>query len=249
MKKILVIGGSDGSCGAGIFADHETLHALGSEVRVVVTAVTSQSHDCFLGSHAIPVESLKSQIQSISQDTFDAVKIGMLPTPGSVKVVGGFLNSLEQKSVVLDPVLSSSTGGSLNNNETILAMKELLFPIVDLVTPNLPEAKIIVGEDVKSLIGMKELAAACMRLGCKAVLLKGGHSEGEVSKDIYIEKSGSPVFFQRKRINQGTAIRGTGCRLASAIAHFFANSSSMENAVKEGVGYLQIYIKRKLALS
>lgn len=248
MTAILLIGGSDSSCGAGLFADYETLLDLGSAAKTVTTSVTSQSDKYFFGSHNVPLDNLESQIDAIRHEAFGSVKIGMLPNPESVYLIGEFLRSLPESKVVLDPVLKSSSGGHLCSKDTITAIREVLFPFADLVTPNLHESKTFIGEENNATKDILEIAEACMKFIPHSLLLKGGHLEGALCQDVFIKNGAKPVLFQREKIKGATEIRGTGCRLATAIAHYYSVSSDLDLAVKKGVSYLQEYINRKLRL-
>ena len=245
MPKILVIGGSDGSCGAGVFADHETLLSLGSKAKFIVTSVTSQNDEVFLETHDLPSSTLESQFEAISFKDFDTIKIGMLPSFEAVQIVSRYLSDVSQK-IVMDPVLRSSSGGSLSTHETISALEELLFPKVDLLTPNLLEAFALLNLDGDQEIQIEATASRCLEFGSEAVLLKGGHLKGPICKDILVEKGKAPIIFQRKKIAGGTSVRGTGCRLASAIAHFLAEGRELEDAVNAGIEFLQRYIRTTL---
>ena len=245
MPEILVIGGSDGSCGAGVFADHETLISLGSKAKFIVTSVTSQNDEVFLGNHDVPLSILESQFKAISFEDFNAIKIGMLPSVEAVQIVSGYLHDVSQK-IVMDPVLRSSSGGSLSTHETISAMEELLFPKVDLLTPNLLEAFSLLNLDGDQEIQIEAIASRCLDFGSEAVLLKGGHLKGAICKDILVQKGKAPIVFQRNKIAGGTSVRGTGCRLASAIAHFLAVGRELEDAVNAGIKFLQKYIRTTL---
>ena len=245
MPEILVIGGSDGSCGAGVFADHETLIFLGSKAKFIVTSVTSQNDEVFLEAVDVPSRTLESQFEAISFEDFNAIKIGMLPSVEAVQIVRRYLSDVSQK-IVMDPVLRSSSGGSLSTNETISAMKELLFPKIDLLTPNLLEALSLLNLEGDQEIQIEAIASRCLELGSGAVLLKGGHLKGAVCKDILVEKTKAPTIFQRNKIAGGTSVRGTGCRLASAITHFLAEGVELEDAVNAGIEFLQKYIRTTL---
>ena len=245
MPEILVIGGSDGSCGAGVFADHETLLSLGSKAKFIVTSVTSQNDEVFLETHDVPSSTLESQFEAISFKDFEAIKIGMLPSVEAVQIVSRYLSEPSQK-IVMDPVLRSSSGGSLSTHETISAMEELLLPKVDLLTPNLLEAFALLNLDEDQEIQIEATASRCLEFGSEAVLLKGGHLKGAICKDILVEKVKAPIIFQRNKIAGGTSVRGTGCRLASAIAHFLAEGRELKDAVNAGIEFLQSYIRTTL---
>ena len=251
MPKVLLIGGSDGSCGAGLFADYETLNHLGSSANVVITSVTSQTDELFVESHTIPQSSIESQTDLGSAKNYDAVKVGMLPDLGAVRAVSNYLVAEGIRKVVLDPVLKSSSGGTLCSIEAFEEMKNMLFRKVDLLTPNLQEARLILGLKNGDQMEMEEMALGCLEFGSKAVLLKGGHMDGNFCMDVFIEKenANSPVVFKRSKLTKGTSVRGTGCRLASAIAHFYGEGRELRAAVSSGIEFLQNYLKKQLKVS
>ena len=251
MSKILLIGGSDGSCGAGLFADFETLNNLNSCANVVVTSVTSQNDKRFNESCSIPIKSIKSQLDVISSDTCQAIKVGMLPNVEAVKTVSEFFSVNKSSKIIVDPVMFSSSGAALSSNSTLDTMKKSLLPIVDLITPNLSEARLILGLKENYPKDLIQIAKSCLRYGSKAILIKGGHLEGDICIDVFVEKDNldHPIVFERKRLSGGTSIRGTGCRLASAIAHFYGRGSDLRKAVIDGSDYLQSYLKEKLKVN
>ena len=250
MPKILLIGGSDGSCGAGVFADFETIKSLNSDANVVVTSVTSQNDHQFEHSLAIPPANIKSQLDVIAADSCQAVKVGMLPNNESVEIVSKYFSSDRFSRVILDPVMASSSGASLSSRESFDALKQTLFPKVDLITPNLMEARLILGLKKSHENDLVEIAKDCLSFGSKAVLLKGGHLEGNTCIDVFVEKDkpSKPLVFKHKRLPNGTSVRGTGCRLASAIAHFYGSGNELGEAVSRGIDFLQNYLKAKLEI-
>ena len=250
MPKILLIGGSDGSCGAGVFADFETIKSLNSDANVVVTSVTSQNDHQFEHSLAIPPANIKSQLDVIAADSCQTVKVGMLPNNESVEIVSKYFSSDRFSRVILDPVMASSSGASLSSRESVDTLKQTLFPKVDLITPNLMEARLILGLKKSHENDLVEIAKDCLSFGSKAVLLKGGHLEGNTCIDVFVEKDqpSKPLIFKHKRLPDGTAVRGTGCRLASAIAHFYGSGNELSEAVSRGIDFLQNYLKTKLEI-
>ena len=131
--------------GGGGFADFETIKSLNSDANVVVTSVTSQNDHQFEHSLAIPPANIKSQLDVIAADSYQTVKVGMLPNNESVEIVSKYFSSNRFSRVILDPVLTSSSGASLSTQESVDALKQILFPKVDLITPNLMEARLILG--------------------------------------------------------------------------------------------------------
>jgi hydroxymethylpyrimidine/phosphomethylpyrimidine kinase len=242
MPRILVIGGSDSSGGAGVFADVKTCYDLGCEVSVAVTAVTAQNARKHYHSHVQPKQTLQSQLSALGDSKVDAVKIGMLPNLESIEVVRDFLLANCPENVVLDPVFSSSSGGSLSTEEGIASLDNRLFPHVGLVTPNLFEATRLVEKAGLRAESLEELAIACLELGANAALVKGGHCAGEECVDFLAEAGGNTFAYSRKRIPDGSKVRGTGCRLSSAIACFQAKGGVLKDAVGQACEYLADYI-------
>jgi len=229
-----------------VFADLKTCHDLESEACAAITAVTAQSDHRQYHSHAMPVPTLRSQLRSASPDEIDAIKIGMLPNLESIEVVGEFLEGFPPHRVVLDPVFSSSSGGSLSTLEGVAALDDSLFHLVGLITPNLFEAERLVGQAGLETAPQTELALACLRLGSPAVLLKGGHYSGEECTDLLALEGGETFVFSRKRIPGGSQVRGTGCRLATAITCLLASERELSEAVEEACRYLTAYIESKV---
>ena len=246
MPRLLVIGGSDSSGGAGVFADVKTCHDLGCEVSVAVTAVTAQNERRHYHSHVLPKQTLQSQLFALGDSEIDAVKIGMLPNLESIEVVRDFLLAHSFGKVVLDPVFSSSSGGSLSTEEGIASLDNRLFPHVGLVTPNLFEANRLIKQAGLRAESQEELAVACLELGANAALIKGGHYSGEECVDLLATDEGRIFTFSRNRIPGGSKVRGTGCRLATAIACFQAKGHELKDALEEACEYLARYISGRV---
>lgn len=242
MPRILVIGGSDSSGGAGVFADIKTCHDLGCEVSVAVTAVTAQNDRKHYHSHVLPKQTLQSQLFALVDSEVDALKIGMLPNLESIEVVRDFLLANCPKNLVLDPVFSSSSGGSLSTEEGIASLDNRLFPHVGLVTPNLFEATRLINQAGLQAESQEELARACLALGANAALIKGGHYSGDECTDLLATADEKFFTFSRKRIPGGSKVRGTGCRLATAIACFQAKGRGLKDSVELACEYLANYI-------
>jgi hydroxymethylpyrimidine/phosphomethylpyrimidine kinase len=242
MPRLLVIGGSDSSGGAGVFADVKTCHDLDCEVSVAVTAVTAQNERRHYHSHVLPKQTLQSQLFALGDSEIDAVKIGMLPNLESIEAVRDFLLAHSFGNVVLDPVFSSSSGGSLSTEEGIASLDNRLFPHVGLITPNLFEATRLVEQADLRAESQEELAVACLDLGANAALVKGGHYSGEECVDVLALEDGETLVFSRKRIEGGSQVRGTGCRLATAIACFQAMGNELKDSVGQACEYLAGYI-------
>lgn len=237
---VLSIAGSDSSGGAGIQADLKTFSALGVYGATAITAITAQNT---LGVHAqypIPPQIVHDQITAVVEDLRPSfVKIGMLSNAEIVLAVTEALSKYSL-SIVLDPVMISSSGHRLLSVEAQEVIKQKLLPMATLVTPNLPEMKALTGLPL-STYEEKEKAARClMDSGAQAVLLKGGHEEGDVKTDILFSDSATGIqsaMFTSESVSTRN-IHGTGCTLSSAITAFLARGLALEEAIVEAKKYI-----------
>ncbi|HHE31295.1 MAG TPA: bifunctional hydroxymethylpyrimidine kinase/phosphomethylpyrimidine kinase [Chlorobaculum parvum] len=234
---VLTIAGSDGSGGAGIQADLKTIAAHGCYGLSVITAVTAQSTMGVADVHPIPPAFIARQFETIVSDIrIDAVKIGMLGPAENAEMVAKLIAGLDGVPVVLDTVLRSSSGAPLFSEDDTAAMKEL-FPLVSLITPNLPEAAALTSR--KSIPGdrteIERIARELQEKGARSVLVKGGHWEGEICHDCLLH-NGEFHWFSNPKIAT-TNTHGTGCTLSSAIASGLASMQEMPKAVKRGIEY------------
>ena len=246
-QKIGIIGGTDSSGGAGLFADEETIYELGDRPFAVISAITQQCNSSKIRIHAVPALGLESQLDGLLQEELDAIKIGMLPDESSVRKVGEFLNKSSCTKVILDPVQMTSNGHSLITDKGWECLIKDLIPRVNLVTPNLQEAGKLLNINNSEKISPVFLANECSKLGAQSILLKGGHGDGEQSTDLLVEGTSPVIEYKWERITGGTKVRGTGCRLASAISCNWAKTNHLANSVKEAGKYLQNYIRLKAA--
>jgi hydroxymethylpyrimidine/phosphomethylpyrimidine kinase len=235
---VLVIAGTDSSGGAGLTRDVQVLTDFDIDVLCAITAVTAQSNSRVTAVHHVPPEVIRAQIiAAFETRPVGAIKIGMLGTGTTVEAVVESLPSGTAVPIVLDPVLVASSGGVLLDAEGHAAMRERLFPRATIVTPNIPEAAMLLGED--PAIGEPALISQAQRLlalGPRAVLLKGGHADGEEAVDLLI--SGNNVL-QRIVSPRVRAIRrGTGCSLASAIAAGLASGTPLVDACQQAKRYV-----------
>ena len=237
---VLSIAGSDSSGGAGIQADLKTFSALGVYGATAITAITAQNT---LGVHAqcpIPAEMVYNQIVAVLDDLHPLyVKIGMLSNPEIVQAVVEALSKYPL-TIVLDPVMVSSSGHRLLSVEAQNLVKQKLLPMATLVTPNLPEMEALTALPL-STYEEKERAARClMDNGAQAILLKGGHEEGEVKTDILFSNSATGIqstLFTSETVATRN-IHGTGCTLSSAITAFLARGLALEEAIVEAKKYI-----------
>ncbi|MBW3469706.1 bifunctional hydroxymethylpyrimidine kinase/phosphomethylpyrimidine kinase [Arthrospiribacter ruber] len=242
MKKsylpVLTIAGSDSSGGAGIQADLKTFSALGCYGMSVITATTAQNTTGVWSIHAIPVQHIREQLEAIMEDIPPlAVKIGMVNHPEVARCIADLLAKHPEIPVVFDPVMVATSGDRLIEFDTIQVLKETLFPICTLLTPNLDEATILTGIDIGETEHMEEAAKNIIEAGCKAVLIKGGHLKNEVVTDLLCQKEQDPIKMQSEYIHTQN-LHGTGCTLSSAIAAELAKGNPLPKAVKNARTYI-----------
>ncbi len=243
---VLVIAGSDSSGGAGLARDVRTLADFGADALCVVTAVTSQSNRRVASIHHVPPAAVRAQIEAAFETREPgAVKLGMLGSRATVDAVAEGLRGHEALPWVLDPVLAASSGGALLDAEGIAAMKERLLPHATLVTPNIPEAAVLLDERPVVLLderpaddeaALTAQARRILALGPRAVLLKGGHGRGDEAVDWLISQDRAPERIASPRIRAEQ--RGTGCALASAIAAQLALGESLGEACRRAKAYV-----------
>ena len=244
--KIGIIGGTDSSGGSGLWADQKTISGLNCEVVSVISAITLQSSSTHISIHPVPKIGLKSQLDSLLEEELSALKIGMLPDLDSINEIARFLDFVKCEKIILDPVQRTSSSHDLISKEDWRILIEKLTPKVQLITPNVKEAVALLELPSDSDINPEKVAKKCLDFGSKYVLLKGGHlSSSNLSTDILA--SGEKIkTFSYPRLPQGHNKRGTGCRLASAVASEWAKNDHLETAVKFAGKYIQNYIKDSL---
>src|SRR5690348_10084053 len=234
----LTIAGSDSSAGAGIQADLKTFAALGVYGASVIAALTAQNTQRVSAIHDVPAEFVTAQIDAVFSDlAVGAVKIGMLSRAPVIEAVAAGLDRWKAKNVVLDPVMVATSGDRLLAPDAIDALKRELLPRARVVTPNLPEAAALLGEDMAdNVAAMGGQAERILALGAKAVLIKGGHDESAESVDLLIDGSSSG-FFAAKRIKTRNT-HGTGCTLSAAIAAGLARGQDLAMATERAKAYV-----------
>lgn len=248
MKKytypsVLTIAGFDGSGGAGIQADIKTFSALGCYATSVLTALPIQNTQGVQKIYPIPLEAVSDQIAAILDDIMpDAIKIGMVHTPQLVETIATSLSHYPKVPIVFDPVMVATSGHTLIEEDTIQTIVDKLFPIADIITPNMDEASILAGMDVKTLDDMQLAAEVILTLGCKHVLLKGGHQQTETITSLFFEENGKHTAFETKKFTTKNT-HGSGCTLSSAIAAYLARGENFNNAVALAQQYVYEAIK------
>ena len=200
--RVLTIAGSDSGGGAGIQADLKTFSALGCYGMSVITALTAQNTRGVTGIHPIPPSFAAEQMSAVLTDIgADAVKIGMLYSAELIEVIAGQLKQLGAKNIVLDPVMVAQSGDKLLQDDAIEAIKSHLIPLADVVTPNIPEAQVLLDRNLKDLKDMQRGAKDLAKLGSQSILIKGGHlSEGDSTDLLYLSAEDRFVQLKGERI-------------------------------------------------
>ncbi|MCQ9639952.1 bifunctional hydroxymethylpyrimidine kinase/phosphomethylpyrimidine kinase [Chryseobacterium sp. WG14] len=248
MKKykypsVLTIAGFDGSGGAGIQADIKTASALGCFSTSVLTALPVQNTQGVRTIYPVPVEAVADQIKAILDDIFpDAIKIGMVHTPQLVETIVSTLSQYKRIPIVFDPVMVATSGHRLIEEKTITAITEKLFPIADLITPNMDEAAILAGMKVETLEDLYAAGEKIKQLGCKSILLKGGHQETSSITSLLYDEHWQYHSFETLKLNTNNT-HGSGCTLSSAIAAYLAQGKSLYDSVSLGQKYVYEAIK------
>ena len=242
--KVLTIAGSDSGGGAGIQADLKTMAAIGCYGMSVITALTAQNTRGVSGIHPVPPPFAADQIAAVFSDIgADAVKIGMLYSAQLIEVIARQLKKYGAENIVLDPVMVAQSGDKLLQDDAVQAIQEYLMPLADVVTPNIPEAEVLLNRSIPGLEGMQTAAKALAGHGSRSILIKGGHLEDGDSTDLlYLAGEDRFVRLAAKRIASKNN-HGTGCTLSSAIASYLARGNDIENAVRKAKTYIQNAIR------
>lgn len=234
----VTIAGSDSSGGAGLQADLKTFSALGVYGASVVTALTAQNTRGVSAIHDVPADFIGQQMDAVFSDlAVRAVKIGMLSRPQTIAAVAQGLERHSAGLIVLDPVMVAASGARLLETAAVDSLKTLLLPMADLITPNLPEAAALLDEPVaEDEAAMQAQGERLLRLGAKAVLMKGGHGTGAESVDLLVMPHGVSRLPAARHATRNT--HGTGCTLSSAIAAGLAKGQDWPVAVAEAKAYI-----------
>lgn len=238
IPNVLTIAGSDPSGGAGIQGDIKTFSALGTYGTGVITALTAQNTRGVSGVYPVPAEFIAAQLTTLLDDVrIDAVKIGMVASPAVAEVIRDALARRRPRWVVLDPVMVAKSGDTLVDAAGIRAVRDVLVPLADVITPNLPEAAVLLGRPrVGDTAGMEAMIPGLLDLGASHVLLKGGHLRGERCPDLLA--SGEVCsWLEAERIATDN-LHGAGCALSSAITAHLAQGQDMVSAVQHAKVWL-----------
>lgn len=237
----LSIAGSDSSGGAGIQADIKAISSTGGFACTAITALTAQNTLGVQGISPVPLDFIRQQIDSVFDDlNVLAVKVGMLGDVDTIECVARALAHHQPQAVVLDPVMVASSGDLLLQKDAVSALQQHLLPLADLLTPNLYEAQVLLGDTGQTLPQndneMIAMAKRLDQLGAKAVLLKGGHGSGSQSTDV-LYQSDEHTLLSSPRYDT-TNTHGTGCSLSSAIASYCAQGMDLHSAVEHAKRYI-----------
>lgn len=235
---VLTIAGSDSGGGAGIQADIKTMSALGCYATSAITAITVQNTMGVTGIHSVPAAIVRGQVDAVMTDIQPAaIKIGMVHSAELAVTLAEALGAYSEVPVVLDPVMISTSGHRLIEDDTVALLREKLFPLAAIITPNLDEAAVLCGKPLHSLEEMKHAADSLLQTGCSAVLIKGGHLKGEKVYDVYKDAEGQELVLESDRIESNN-VHGTGCTLSSAIASYLALGNTLLQSVQLGKNYI-----------
>jgi len=236
---VLSIAGSDSGGGAGIQADLKTFSALGCFGLTAITAITAQNTTGVRAIHGVPPAMLRDQIDAVVEDIgVDAVKIGMLHAPDIVQTVAQAIARHQLRNVVFDPVMVATSGAKLITDEAVSLLVAELFARAMVITPNLDEAALLVGQALQTPQDMLQAAQKLLAQGAHAVLVKGGHLAGDTVIDLLLQQGLEPLWMQAPRIDTANT-HGTGCTLSSAIAAYLALGLALPEAVQEARGFVR----------
>ena len=238
IPNVLSIAGSDPSGGAGIQADIKAISANGAYAMAAITALTAQNTQGVAGIHLMPPDFVKDQIEAVFADIrVDAVKIGMIANADIARAVARVLTAQDMVKIVLDPVMIAKGGAALLQPDAVITLRNALWPLATVLTPNLPEAAHLLGVPIAAT--REEMAAqgtALCAFGPKAVLMKGGHLDGPNSPDCLVTAD-DVTWFEAVR-TETTNTHGTGCTLSSALAAHLAKGYSLPDAAQAAKAYV-----------
>ena len=240
IPKILIIAGSDSGGGAGIQADIKAITYFKAYAMTAVTAITAQNTIGVQSIYPLPKEIVISQIQSVLSDLSpDVIKIGML---ADIEIINFLSKNIRNFKIVLDPVMVATSGDVLVDEKVISSIKNTLIEKSFLITPNIHEAEILSDIRIKNLDDQIDAAKKLLNLGCKNVLIKGGHGNSDEINDVLISSNGDEHIFKSNKIKSSNT-HGTGCSLASAIASNIGLGNDIKKSIKVSIDYVQNGIK------
>ena len=247
MHTALTIAGSDSSGGAGVQADLKTMLANGVFGESVITALTAQNTMGVDAVMNVPADFIEAQMKAVFTDIYpDAVKIGMTSSVDTIEAIAAGLVKYKAKNIVLDPVMVATSGSRLLERDAADALIEMLLPLAEIITPNIPEAEVLSGIRIRDREGMKEAARIITRSTGTNILIKGGHFPEEAD-DLLVRRDEREKWFLAARIDNPNT-HGTGCTLSSAIACGLAEGLSVEESVRAAKDYITDALKSGLDL-
>jgi hydroxymethylpyrimidine/phosphomethylpyrimidine kinase len=240
--RVLICAGSDSGGGAGIQADIKAVTALGGFAMTAITALTAQNTLGVQGVVGVEPGFIRQQMRSVLEDLgADALKTGMLHDVATIEAVcDEIAASAPGLPLVADPVMVATSGSRLLADDAMETLRARLLPIAVVITPNIPEAEALTGLAIRDEAGMRAAAEALLAMGARAVLLKGGHLEGEVLVDLLVTPVAVDRYEDRRIVTRHT--HGTGCTLASAVAAGLAQGLALEPAVRRARAYVRAAI-------
>lgn len=246
MKKVLSIAGSDCSGGAGIQADLKTFSAHGVFGMSVIVSVVAENTSRVIDIQDVTPDMIQKQIDAVFEDIeVDAVKIGMLSTPYCMKAVAEKLRQYKPENIVIDPVMYAKNGCPLMNPNAVDTLIKVVIPCADVLTPNIPEAEKISGMTISSMEDMEAAAKRIYEMGCRNVIVKGGHAIGNAVDVLY---DGRQFYhYETYRINTKNT-HGTGCTFSSAITSNLALGLPVPQAVEQAKQYVTTAIEHALSI-
>lgn len=246
MRKVLTVAGSDCSGGAGIQADLKTFSAHGVFGMSVVVSVVAENTSRVIAIQDVTPDMIEKQMDAVFEDIgADAVKVGMLSTPVCMRAVAGKLKRYAPKNVVVDPVMYAKNGCPLMDPGAVGALIEVIVPLADVLTPNIPEAERIAEMKIEALDDMKEAARRIHAMGCRSVLVKGGHALGD-AVDVLFDGTDFRLLEARRIDTKNT--HGTGCTFSSAIASNLALGYDVAGAAERAKRYVTTAIEHALPI-
>lgn len=246
--RALTIAGSDSGGCAGIQADLKTFAALGLHGMSVITSVTAQDTRRVYMSSELPLENIQRQIEAVIEDIgVDAVKTGMLPSAEVIRLVTEQIKHFEIKRIVVDPVMVSTGGDRLVRDDALEAMKTALFPLATVVTPNLPEAELLVGHEITGKQDLAEAAQEIFELGSRSVIVKGGHLDDPGHSTDYLYDGKELISLVGPRLDSRNT-HGSGCTFASAITAYLARGLDLKDAARQAKEFVTEAIRHSLSL-
>ena len=246
MKRVLAIAGSDCSGGAGVQADLKTFCAHGVYGMSVIVSVVAENTRRVLDVQDIRPDLILKQLDAVFEDIgADAVKVGMLSSPRCMRAVAQGLARYRPPHVVIDPVMFAKNGAPLMRPEAVEPFVRLILPLADVLTPNIPEAERLTGLRIRDMADMERAARAISAMGCRAVVLKGGHGSADAT-DVLFDGKAFHHYSVPRIATRNT--HGTGCTFSAAIAAGLANGLSLPLAAERAKAYVTAAIAHALPL-